>query len=100
MNENDIKYYKLYGELAADRFILNEMLNMLQNYEDFNYEDECQAAKMYKSEAEALKRWYWHVNNPPVNEIYRLLGHLQEKYIPEYTIAVNNYIKSNTTSLT
>lgn len=29
MNENDIKWYKYYGELEADRFVLNEMLNML-----------------------------------------------------------------------
>jgi len=31
---------------------------------------------MYKSEAENVKRWHWHTNNPPVNDIYRLLGHL------------------------
>lgn len=29
MNEEDLKYYNVYGEVKADRFILNEMLNML-----------------------------------------------------------------------
>ena len=98
MNDNDIKWYKYYGELEADRFVLNEMLNILQNYDGFNFDDECIAAKMYKSEADAVKRWHWHTNNPPVNDIYRLLGHLQEKYKPEYSIAIQSYIKSKSSS--
>ena len=98
MNEQDLKYYDVYGELEADRFILNEMLNILQNYDGFDYNGECQEAKMYKSEAEALKRWHWHTNNPPVNEIYRLLGHLQYKYQAEYKTALQSYIKSKSSS--
>lgn len=98
MNDNDINWYNYYGELAADRFILNEMLNQLQENEDFDYYGECQAAKMYKSEADAVKRWHWHTNNPPVNDIYRLLGHLQDKYKTEYKIALQLYITSNSSS--
>lgn len=95
MNEEDLKYYNVYGEAAADRYILNEMLNLLQPYDDFDFYGECQEAKMYKSEAENVKRWHWHTNNPPVNDIYRLLGHLEYKYPPEYKIALQSYLKSN-----
>ena len=98
MNEEDLKYYNVYGEVKADRFILNEMLNMLFQYEDFDYYGECQKAKMYKSEAENVKRWHWHTNNPPTNDIYRLLGHLQDEYEPEYRIALHKYINSNLSS--
>ena len=95
MTENDLRNYNVYGELEADRYILNEMLNNLQNKEGFDFDYECQAAKMYKSEAEAVKRWHYYTNTPPVNEIYRLLGHLQYEYKEEYREALLSYIKSS-----
>ena len=98
MNEEDLKHYNVYGETEADRFILNEMLKMLFLYDGFDFYGECQKAKMYKSEADNVKRWHWHTNNPPHNDIYRLLGHLQYEYEPEYRIALQKYIKSNSSS--
>ena len=41
MNEEDLKHYNVYGEIEADRFILNEMLKMLFLYDGFDYYGEC-----------------------------------------------------------
>ena len=86
-------YSKLdvYGIPEADQFILNEMLKRLQGQEGFNYDGECFEGKLYKAEADNIKRWQWHTNNPPTNDIYRLLGHLQEKYESVYNDALQEY---------
>ena len=100
MNDNELRSFKYnhYGISEADRYILNDMLNLLQPYDNFNLERECFEAKMYPYETENVKKWYWHINNPPVNDIYRLLGHLQDKYKTEYELAAQSYLKSKSSS--
>ena len=92
MTREELERYDVFGEPEADAYILKKMLKLLKVNKDFDYDQECKEAKMYISEAQSIKQWLSRNTKPPVNDIFRLLGHLEYKYHDVYLTALQYYL--------